>query len=385
MDPSVFLPLCVAVLAVAAAVLFLRWSRSNTSNVRPLPALRPGEACVELSSFESAPIVSLFPSISTVTLFEGDVLAAEAFLRVRVAEVVRANPWLEGRLVRGGPANNVHLLYRTGYDADAGRGSFAVVDDAGVCNPALGYAALVSRLSPLLVAKSGACIDAAYPEPPLFRVTLIRDPTSEPRGRRFAVCVSLCHAFADGHTFYNIYGMLSCAATPSPLIVERLVAFERDCDVALGGNDSMAWMSSAGAVSKVLWTLFCDRRARVLIHDVPGPWVEAQKRIAVAADTPSEVPAAPSFVSTNDVLTSWLWRRAGTDVGFMAVNLRGRIASLSQAHAGNYEALVAFQVGGETHGALHLQSHLAPRTFNFTCSARTLRRPASSAVPSAHP
>lgn len=335
-----------AAAVACAALMYVHWyghDATGASRNQSVPQASPGERCVVLTAFESAPIVSMFPAISTVTIFQGDPDAAEAHLRARVADVVSANPWLEGRLSRGGPEKRVYLLFSE-FGGTLNPLTFAVAhENADLCDHGLGYMALTERLTPYLVPKSGDCIDAPQPVP-LFRVTLIREKSStapSEHSGRFAVCVSLCHAFADGHTFYNLHGMLSTSALAVPLSVERLVSFEQDCDAVLGGNDSLAWMGSPGAILKVLWNLAFAPRPQVLLRTVTAPWIESQK---AAAASLQDFGGPVAFVSTNDVLTSWLWRQAGTDVGFMAVNLRGRIPALTQNHAGNYEALVAYQV-----------------------------------------
>jgi hypothetical protein len=54
-------------------------------------------------------------------------------------------------------------------------------------------------------------------------------------------------------------------------------------------------------------------------------------------------PTFPSFISTNDILTSWLFRASHTHVGFMAMNHRNRFHLATEQHAGNYEAIIAYQ------------------------------------------
>jgi hypothetical protein len=58
---------------------------------------------------------------------------------------------------------------------------------------------------------------------------------------------------------------------------------------------------------------------------------------ALAPDVP--------FISTNDVLASSYFRSMSTPVGFMLLNCRDRIEGLSRDHAGNYQSVIAFQVG----------------------------------------
>lgn len=83
--------------------------RQATTRSRDTP-LAP-ERSVELSEPESSDVMSLVPSISTLTFYEGSVSAAEEHLRNRVAALVACNPWLHSRLVRNRGTRRVHLCF----------------------------------------------------------------------------------------------------------------------------------------------------------------------------------------------------------------------------------------------------------------------------------
>lgn len=61
---------------------------------------------------------------------------------------------------------------------------------------------------------------------------------------------------------------------------------------------------------------------------VDTAWLEEQKR------------SFKSFVSSNDVLTSWFLK--DFDYGLMSVNFRGRLCDLDATYAGNYKKGLAF-------------------------------------------
>jgi len=48
------------------------------------------------------------------------------------------------------------------------------------------------------------------------------------------------------------------------------------------------------------------------------------------------------FVSTNDVLTSWLMKHCTGDHGLMAINWRNRLEGHTDLHVGNYENMIFF-------------------------------------------
>jgi len=47
--------------------------------------------------------------------------------------------------------------------------------------------------------------------------------------------------------------------------------------------------------------------------------------------------AGISFVSTNDVITSWFMNQISCPTGVMSINLRGRLSGHTDLHVGNYE------------------------------------------------
>merc|ERR1712046_43074 len=69
---------------------------------------------------------------------------------------------------------------------------------------------------------------------------------------------------------------------------------------------------------------------------VDEEWVGVQKKAATAE---GEVP----FVSTNDIITSWFFRKVGASAAIMAINLRGRVAGAEDHIAGNYESGLVYR------------------------------------------
>ena len=84
-----------ALLAGGAVLLALKWRRSGEGPPEGFPNR------VELLEGEtSAIMMGGAPSVSAVTFYAGDPESAADWLGRRVAEIVRANPWLAGRLDR---------------------------------------------------------------------------------------------------------------------------------------------------------------------------------------------------------------------------------------------------------------------------------------------
>lgn len=130
--------------------------------------------------------------------------------------------------------------------------------------------------------------------------------------------------------------MLCNNVRPFPLSPKRHLHFSNDLNQIMKGNDSCEWLYSIGATLGIIFTLAFKPRNHIFIHPVSCKWIQKQKDIWKQEST-------VSFVSTNDVLTSWIFNSCKCDIGFMAINFRNRIKALQDLDAGNYEALVAYQ------------------------------------------
>lgn len=139
------------------------------------------------------------------------------------------------------------------------------------------------------------------------------------------------HCLGDGHTSYSIYGMLGGGVVTS-LEPERLPdSLEEITKMAGAANQS--WMTSpAFLVGSLFHVLFRRVGKEPLLKHVDQDWIQQQK----AANDPktSGVP----FITTNDILTSWLFDKADMQAALTAVNMRNRSQKgAGDTHAGNYE------------------------------------------------
>jgi hypothetical protein len=309
---------------------------------------------IKLLDLESTSLMMMTPSITTVDFFEGDVSAAVLHLRTVLTSILTANPWLNGTLVRDKISNRILLRWSKDTSIrDHDSAIFSEAEDAAVISEeSVPYEVLSRTFSRFAVPSSGACVDASPVPPPLFRVTLVRTPHST---RHFAVVVSMCHVIADGATFYMVRAMLGFDSVPRSLRVERYHSFSSALPSLIGaGNDSFAWLTSIGATFGILRTLLFGKSAVALVAPVANTWLTSQKEKWASSLTASEKEI--SFVSANDIITSTLFRNLRSDVGFMSVNFRGRVAALTTNDAGNYEALVAYQIPDFSNPALLRQS-----------------------------
>jgi hypothetical protein len=361
--------------------------------------MRSGDtACssIKLHSLESTYLMQDVPSVSTITFYTGHPGRAAEFLRARVGEIVAANPWLSGTLSRDGKAA-IHLSFSP-VTAAAAESAFAVVTDTSI-GADMPYPALSAACGKYTTKKGSLSMGNGQA---LFQVTLVNTSPAESPGsdtdgscsadRRYAVIFSLSHMVGDGHTFYALYGMLSAdtlsaapvpvpasAPTPTPapgpsptpapapasasapapasasapapapamwvraLNAERLYSFEAALGPAMGpaGNDTYAFIFALGTTINIIATVLFGAMPEISVHFIDSEWIEGEKQ-AFKTNSVNDV-TSTSFVSANDILTSWYFTSHGCDCGLMAVNGRNRITGCGDTHAGNYEMLLGYQ------------------------------------------
>ena len=279
---------------------------------------------VPLSTLEST--FTVVPSIASITFYTGN--TCELKLKQKTSQVVEANPFLRARLRCIGHGK-VAAAYRDG--------DYGIFDEVGpeqapgIWNDT-NYSTLVQQCSPYVVSTGeGAVADGS----PLFRVVVLKLPVPEegPIESRFAVVVSMSHILGDGWTFYNLLNQLGAQASVVSLdrsVVDSSVATEAALgadEAALLGSDAVGASfrknaAAPGCFSHLFWVdqaAVSHRKAQQLELNQLGGCIAG-------------------FVSTNDILTAAFLSASKSDLGCLAVNLRGRIPGVPERGAGNYEA-----------------------------------------------
>lgn len=96
--------------------------------------------------------------------------------------------------------------------------------------------------------------------------------------------------------------------------------------------DDDEWMFSDASNIRVGNTL--GRPTAVFLYDINMDWIEREKQNNVSDDT--------AFVSSNDIVTSWMLKLAKPTVGSMVFNFRNRIKEINENFAGNYVTHVTY-------------------------------------------
>ena len=290
------------------------------------------------------------PSISTVTFYEGKFPIDQ--LRNRLREIVTANPYLLGKLVRVTPADvkastpehnlceGVTLIYPRECKNICESDYFRVVTDVDI-QASTPYEDLVRRVKPFNVPLGKNAIDR---DVPLYQVTLFEIE----KDKRYCMMVSLCHTIADGFTFYKLYAMLSTASgtTVTALDATRVLRFAEDT------KDNLNFGTALHELPFVLWGSLRNRllhpRMTTRVYYINQQEVEREKKeflsqsTATAYSTNNTTATAATFISTNDILTAWFYRFTEVALAFMIANFRGRKPYLSEKIAGNYQGRILF-------------------------------------------
>ena len=296
------------------------------------------QVSVELSELECAHAIIQIPPTTTLTFFDGD--APTKVLRDRLASIIRANPWLAGRLVKG--ESRVRLVWdEPAADTETLLAPYFDELPPAKCSVHRGmtYEAILKAIKKhkgVTAKRSIACIGK---DEPLMRVVVFPG-----EGSSFALLVSIVHAIADGFTYYQVYNMLSPDAPIHSMEPARKEHFEDALKKAMG-DEQYSYETSNGYFLNWMRSRFFGSKlhTRALLLDSVA--VEAAKAKA------KEEGSAP-FVSTNDVITSSYTKAVGARVCEMAINFRNRLEGITDTDAGNYEGGIFYSPEDAVHPAL---------------------------------
>jgi hypothetical protein len=287
---------------------------------------------VELHEFETSWLMAMTPSISSITFYEGK--PPVSFLQQRLVEIILSNPWLSGKLKKASSTSPQILQYHSAPRlVEIMNSHFQIVNNPKLCHH-LSYETIVAGCLPYLVPEGAQCLNSSK-KLLLMTIVIIND-------HNYAIIFSLSHVIADGHTFYSIYKMLSPEQAILALEPKRDLNYSEKLQAITGGNKLYPWFLSHAVTLNILTTLMFSPRPAVSLNVLNPEWIQSQKLPSSHNLSPSSYAQPPPFVSTNDIFTNWFFRMCHPDVGIMAMNFRNRIPSLTNSHAGNYEALMGY-------------------------------------------
>ena len=247
---------------------------------------------LKLLPLETGSLPRKYPPVSTISFFNGDGEGAQVWIRRRLAEVLEANPWLDGRLekARGGetvlqcrkviPAEGDALpamLFRMERPGEGGASISRAMPFEHI-EPALASAGLLVKVGDASVGQ----------DEPLFKVSLLLD-AEQPKDK-FAMVVSMSHLIGDGYTYYAVHNMLGKNGVVIALNPTRNLDAPLAIDSAIGCACRMSepplgfWLNLLPGIMR---SKLFGAKAKTAVYLVDEAWVARQKRAAAAeGDTP---------------------------------------------------------------------------------------------------
>lgn len=285
-------------------------------------------------------------SIATITFFRGDIVGASQALRAQFDKVVRANPWLAGRLVRDKTSKGKlvlrHPVAPTEAHIDAVFASDHAEDVSGELSLGVPYPKLCKALfAKKRVVPAGTAL-VNRPDAPVAMLRLARASSGA-----FSLTFSLSHSVGDGRTYYEVLKMLSPGAKAAALDATRASASFPDDMRDACGRDALKWIDSTDAGCMFLCSMLpsvfgMGRKAKCVAFKLDAA------RLAEAKRAGAEQCGLP-FVSANDVVTSAFFNACGSRIGLMGLDCRGRVDGVHGDSAGNY--VTALVLDDEMFGA----------------------------------
>lgn len=303
--------------------------------------------------------MNIFQGVTTVTFYDGDLYTVLGTLGDRIAEIVRANPWLAGRLTKnaGVHDNVVCLEYPEKVDHAVLDKVFQVRTDLkGKLDGAASFNEIMSTVNgaePACHLPVGAELLNTERTVGLFTVFEME--------KGFALVVSISHCLADGHTYYTIMDMIHDKNPVVAMNVDRKMDFESKAYEAFGERQRKFFMEKPLVMNYIAGCVCSLKgRAECFTFYVNKERIDNAKR---NMKPPSE---DVKFISTNDILTHHFANAFKGRLCMMAMNCRNRVPGIESNDAGNYETCMSYDPASYASPGHIRQSILGPKVFKPT-------------------
>eukprot|EP01040_Poterioochromonas_malhamensis_P017220 gene17220-19735_t len=291
----------------------------------------PSVEYVELLSTEKKMILRS-RSPTSITFYNGDI-TAEFSLAWQVLEILKANPWLAGRVLRhrfkGRWRKEITLIHPKIFDEKTLPLYYEEII-ASTHDYQENDQKLPEKVNKFVVGRGLDVID--QPEKILFKVTVLKlyDKESEThldpskfKIVKSALIVSLNHVIGDGHTFYTIYSFLDGKQPIQALTVKRVLNFLDIVDARRGdfykrlSGDLIFFLGlfvaqfSFGPIKQYNF-LFNLKEIEEIKKNRKSEKVK--------------------FLSTNDIVTAKLFQLFCSPFSVMTINFRNRFNEFTDIH-----------------------------------------------------
>jgi len=289
------------------------------------------EISERLLAIESSRLLLEEDGIASITFYRGDLGKATEYFRKRAKQVLAANPWLIGRLVRNKRVDkNVHLVYpQDALSEELFESLFHPNPEELKIGSEMPYQELY-RESHTAVIKKG--IKSINKPDVVSRITIVPDMDCKQDG--FALIFSISHIAADGYTYYKIFNSLFTNNPVEVLQPKRYRQADEKIAEAVGKQEYDYLFSAPFILNAITGGLFGKKAKCYAFYVEPDKVKEAKFKSSSQSNV--------GFVSTNDILTSNFIRTIKARLCMTAINLRNRVDSIGSHNAGNYEAALLF-------------------------------------------
>ena len=386
-------------LRVMHKTLKIKTSRRKTEQLRH--HVHAGNTPLKIKSIKLAETEGLIyltdlPAISTITWFTGNYRTATPILEQRMRWIIKKNPWIRGRIVKDRSSlssalslsayqlcypvpsdeddddyNNVDIHGGDSSDSDSDSNSNIDISDCfTVVDP---HQSPISRSSDFatlgnIIARAQVSVDDRSSSrsgsrslfiknakgQPTFKVTIL--PCATNPNTKFAVMVQMSHVLGDGATYYQLIDMLCSISrvngSDSDSDDNNIIALDperksnfQELQIKAMGKEEEGYLTSMGNVLRFMYGMVKSKLSAPPIQfrfGVVDPDKIAQLKSKLN-ETEQGSNDAPSYISTNDIITSWFMKATNCPTGVMAINWRNRLQGVKSTHAGNYENVIFYQ------------------------------------------
>ena len=285
---------------------------------------------IDLLAFESETTFLLEPGVTTATFFKNTSFEkARQSLKTRYFEVLKANPWLAGRLIKQKGNQRVQLVYP---QTVSGSNLETLFHDKEEIKIDLNteYETIYKNITNNKKAYIVSGLKLKNKDKPLVSLTILKTYNKET-----VVIFSLSHIIGDGATYYSLLNMICSNDKITTLNPERLESYK--VETAVGLPDKR-YLGSMGFIVKSLLSWIFGPKSKIIAYTLSNQGIDDTKAKLNPSTT---VP----YISTNDIICSGFMRAIQAKLCLMAINFRERYFGVKRTHAGNYEGVMFYDKG----------------------------------------
>lgn len=248
---------------------------------------------------------------------------AKKQLKHNIIQVLEANPWLAGRLVR----IKGQLLLQLQYSDKISK---AQVDE--IFNDDLQIAIKLEMPFPEICKKIAKSKSAMIPSGSSLinkDKSLVKLSISHISDNQYAIIYSLSHTIADGSTFYRTQNMLFGGDKITALNPIRNQNYSMKEAVGITDNAFVFYVSFT---LNVLKSLVFGRKPKYFSYYINEESIKSTKAQFTGN---TEI----LYISTNDIISSSFMRAVKATLGMVVINFRNRFPNVEPDDAGNYEGV----------------------------------------------